>query len=377
MPRMNNAAASPLASYKKEYGKSWTKYHYKMNKQGRTATRTQGPPGQNNHKIISTHMLVHKVRYRAAAYIIMAFCTLLATGIVLTWGINTPIALLFGLVAVLALASWLFNREMETSLNQARRAQQALLRQKATLELQAQRRTRQLRESQREELQQMYRVTELGHIGISLLHDLANNLTALQLEIEELEGEYNSASIEHVRGITNYLGEIIESTRSRIHGTPHKRSFDIIEKTNETIAFLRYKAKRVAVDILWQPPATSWRYHADPVSYSQVLTLLIGNAIDACGGSPANIRREVTVAIGMRGSRLTITVGSWSKIENNTRNNLFKPFETSKKTGMGIGLYIAKQTVASQLDGTLALRNTNHYTEFTISLPMQQPYSQN
>lgn len=379
--------------------------------------------------IIGTQLLVNAGRQRTAAYMILAFYTVLATGIVWAWGINTPIGpLLFGLVIVLAgimltarhalymagivglilvalqlfqmlgwhvpniswmrarhasfgdvvaywsvfgmlaLASWLYNREMETSLASARRAEKALLRQKATLELQVQRRTKQLRESQLEELQQMYRVTELGQIGITLLHDLANNLTALQLEIEDLGGK-RANNVEHAREITRYLGDIVDSTRARIHGAARARSFNMVQKTNETLAFLRYKATKANVTIDWQPPAKNWQLKGDPVSFGQVLTLLMSNAIDSYEHAPTTTRREVVLAMRRTESDIIITIGSWSKIAASMRKNLFKPFHSSKKTGMGLGLYIAKQTVEGQLHGSITLQASNHYTEFMVTLP--------
>jgi signal transduction histidine kinase len=378
---------------------------------------------------VTINLFVHAGRYRTASYMLLAFYMSLAVGIAWAWGINTPIApLLFGLVIVLAgilltarhalyaagvtgialvllqtclvlgyhtpdtswsgeasnfgdvfaywtvfgmlaLASWLYNREMESSLAQAKRAEKALLRQKANLALEVQRRTKQLRESQLEELQQMYRVAELGQVGISLLHDLANNLTALALEIEGLEGPRRSKDITHAREITRYLGDIVDSTRSRINGVPRKRTFNIIQKTNETIAFLRYKATKAKVDIDWQPPAKAWHYTADPVSYGQVISLLTNNAIDAYENAPADALRQVVIAMRRDEQHIVITIGSWSKIAKHMRKNLFKPFNTSKKTGMGLGLYIAKKTIEGQLGGTITLRHDNNYTEFVVTLP--------
>ena len=382
--------------------------------------------------IIGNHLLVNAGKYTLSAYMLLTFYTVLATGIVWAWGINTPIGpLLFGLVVVLAgilltarhalymasvvglillslqtcqklgcytpntswtagagdssfgdvfgylavfgmlaLASWLYNREMESSLAQARRAEKALLRQKATLELQVQRRTKQLRDAQLEELQQMYRVTELGQVGISLLHDLANNLTALELEIEGM-GEQSKKDIEHARQITRYLGDIVDSTRARIHGTPRRRGFNIIQKTNETIAFLRYKATKAKVEIVWEPPVKNWQFVGDPVSFGQVLTLLTSNAIDAYENSPPNTRRQVELTVQRTNEHIIISIGSWSKIAKHMRQNIFKPFHSSKKTGMGLGLYIAKQTVEGQFGGTITLKNSSHYTEFIVTLPRQ------
>lgn len=385
---------------------------------------------------VITHILVSIQQYRVASYLLLGFYMSLATGIVGAWGINTPIGpLLYGVVVVLAgilltarhalytagivglllitfqicflqgwytpnttwnhanstfgdvfsywivfgmlaLVSWLYNREMENSLTQARRAEQALRRQKATLELQVQRRTKQLRESQLEELQQMYRVTELGQMGISLLHDLANNLTALQLEIEGLESGRRARSVTHARQITRYLGDIVDSTLARIHGTPPKRNFNIIQKTNETVAFLRHKAAESKVEIDWQPPAKNWQFTADPVSFGQVLTLLAGNAIEAYKNSPPGAHRQVALTMRRTDKHIIITIGSQSKIPKHVRHNLFKPFYTSKKTGMGLGLYIAKQTIRGQMDGTLTLHTANHYTEFVITLPRQDVRAQ-
>src|SRR4051812_21420069 len=88
---------------------------------------------------------------------------------------------------MLALVSWLYNREMERSLRQAQGAEAALLQQKATLEVEVEKRTEELRQAQLEEMQQMYRFAELGQLGVTLLHGLANHLTALTLEIEGLD----------------------------------------------------------------------------------------------------------------------------------------------------------------------------------------------
>jgi len=376
------------------------------------------------------HALIRAGKFKTAAYMLLLFYGGLATGIIWTWGINTPIAeLLFGLVIVfagilltarhalytaaivsfilaslqtiillgwhtpntawsadashfgdvvaysalfgmLALASWLYNREMEDSLWQARKAEHALRRQKETLEVTVQKRTKQLRESQLEELQQMYRVAELGQVGISLLHDLANNLTALSLEIEDLETKKTKKDITHARQIMHYLGDIVDSTRSRVHGPARKRTFNIIQKTNETMAFMRYTATKANVDIDWQPPAKSWQFKADPVSYGQVLTLLTNNAIDAYENTKPDVERLVRVAMHRNDDHITITISSNRGIPKHVHKHLFKPFNSNKKTGMGLGLYIAKQTVEGQLGGTIHLATRPAFTEFSIKLPL-------
>lgn len=382
--------------------------------------------------IVVTHALERRGHHHVVAYLLLAFYASLATAIVWCWGINTPIGLLlFGLVialagilltarhalfaaamtslllvvlqtitflqwhipdsswansdsnfgdvfaysavfGMLALASWLYNREMEYSLNQAHKAEAALRQQKATLKLKVQERTEQLRQAQLEEMQQMYRVAELGQLGVNLLHDLANHLTALTLEIEGLRSKQQTKDIARARQIIRYLGNIVASTRARLHGGTPKQVFNVIQKTDETIAFLRYQAAKENIEIDWQPPGRNWKYRGDPASFSQILTILTNNAIDSYS-RPGNYHiRKVALTMQRDGEHLVITISDWgSGIDKKARKNLFKPFQSSKQTGFGLGLYIAKQTVEGQFSGTVTLNPRHDHTQFIIKLPLK------
>lgn len=370
-------------------------------------------------------------RHKTVAYLLVAFYTLLAAGIVWSWGINTPMGLLlFCVVIVLAgilltarhallaattaglillgiqtalvlgwhmpdmswtgqestyndalgscvifgmlgLISWLYNREMERSLQLAQEAQLALFRQKATLRQQVEKRTEQLRHVQLEEMQQMYRFAELGQWGVTLLHDLANHLTVLTLEIEGLQSIQNSNAIARTQEITKYLEEIVDSTRSRLQGDTQKQAFNIIRKTSDVVEFLSYKAAKAKVTIDWQPPARSWIYTGDPTCFSQVVAIIISNAIDAYGDAGNGDGRRVVVSMSRDKTHIVIAISDWGKgIPRELRKYLFKPFHTTKKKGLGVGLFIAQQTVVTNFSGTIALKPRSDHTEFLIKLPL-------
>jgi signal transduction histidine kinase len=383
--------------------------------------------------------IVARRNHHAAAYMLVAFHMLLAASIVWSWGINTPIGLLiFGVVIVLAgivltprhallaaawaglillsiqtgivfgwhtpdmswagkgssygdaiayniifgmlaLISWLYNREMEHSLTRARQAERALFQQKTLLRQKVEKRTAQLREVQLEEMQQMYRFAELGQLGVTLLHDLANHLTALTLEIEGLQSKHNSSAMARAREITGYLEEIVDSTRARLHGDTQLQTFNIIRKTTEVVNFLGYKAAKAKVAIDWQPPARSWKYKGDPTCFSQVIAILVSNAIDAYSRTApeqqpranANVNR-IEVSMHRNATHISITISDWGKgISKSQRKDLFKPFHSTKKTGLGIGLFIARQTVVINFGGTVTLNPKSDHTEFTIRLPVR------
>ncbi len=379
-----------------------------------------------------THLLLRLHYHHAVAYLLILFYMLVATGIVWSWGINTPVAMLiFGLVIVLAgivltarwalcaaivsgllqtaivlnwhkpdtswmgkesvfgdvlayctvfsmlaLVSWLYNREMERSLAQAKLAEAALLQQKVTLEVQVKKRTAQLRQAQLEEMQQMYRFAELGQLGVTLLHDLANYLTALTLEIEGLQSKQHSKAIARARRIIRYLENIVDSTRERLHGSTQKQTFNIIRKTSEAIAFLHDKAAKANVVIDWQPPAQSWKYTGDPASLCQVVAIITSNAIDAYGAPPKQAplpgtgTSRVAVTIERNDTHIILRISDWGGgITKSARKHLFKPFHSTKKSGLGLGLFIAKQTVKMNFSGTITLGPGSDHTEFIIKLP--------
>ena len=381
--------------------------------------------------IASAYVCTRQHYYHIAAYLLVLFYLLLASGIVWSWSINTPIGpLAFGLFIVLAgilltarhalfagitaglvlvvvqiaatfnwhqpdtswtgnqsnfgdvlayfavfgmlaLVSWLYNRAMERALMQAKRAEIALRQQKATLKRQVEERTKDLRQAQLEEMRQMYRFAELGQLGVTLLHDLANHLTALTLEIEGIKDTQSSKKMARAQQITQYLGDLVDSTRQRLHGGIQKQTFDIIRKISETIDFLHYKAAQSEITIDWYPSIRSLKYTGDPDSFCQIIAILTNNAIDSYTSSSPRDKRRVVVTAESNDTHIIIRISDWGKgIIKAQHKQLFKPHRSVKTSGLGLGLYIAKQTIEMQFSGTITLSSRDNHTEFIIKLPL-------
>jgi signal transduction histidine kinase len=385
--------------------------------------------------LIYVQLNMRQGRYHIAAYLLALFFGILATEIVWSWGINTPIGtLLLSLVIVLSgillsarhalytamaascilistqlaitlnwhtpdmswsdrtsnfgdtlaysvifgmlgLISWLYNREMERSLAHAVQAETALSQQKATLKLRVEERTAELQRVQLAEMQQMYRFAELGQHGIVLLHDLANHVTALTLEIEGLQAKQQTKAVSRAREIIRYLEKIVNNTRERLNGDTQKQTFDVIRKTSETIDFLGYKASEANVEITWQQPTGPWNYTGDPTSYCQVIAIIASNAIDAYHSrknkATAKDKPKITITTQRDNEHITIKISDWGNgVSAKERKQLFKPHHSTKKSGLGLGLYIAKQTVELQFSGTITINPRDNHTEFIIKLPL-------
>lgn len=316
-----------------------------------------------------TYSLLYQGYYKGVLYLLVLFYALLASGVMWIWKIDTSpvVPILLGMIVVcvaLAITFWLCNRKIKQSLAQAQRSEEQLTQQKVVLE----RRADHLRQMQMEEMQQMYRFAELGQAGVTLLHDLANNLSVLTLEIDNLKNAQQTQEITRAKYIIKYLEDIIDNTRDWLHGGTKVQTFDIIRKVTETIAFLSHKATKAHVSIEWQPPVQSLEHTGDTARFNQVVAYIINNAIEAYESTPGPHR--VRVMLEFRKAEIVIKIIDWGKgISRKERKNLFKPFQSTKKSGLGLGLFLAKQMIEVNFSGTISLASTFDRTEFIIVLP--------
>ncbi len=375
------------------------------------------------------YVVARRRRYYPAAGALVLFYLLIATAVAATWGVTMPIAvLLFGLIVVLAgillgpkrslytalvvaiaivalklgetqkiihpdltwtddpsnagtlmgfmlifiviaVVSWLFNVKMEQSLQRARRAEAALKRQKQMLETIVEKRTRQLQEAQFEKVQELYRFAELGQLSTALMHDLANHLTTLNLDIESLEAQSRSRMLRRIRRSMGYIDNMVARVRDQLKGKSACRTFSVAAETGGIITVLAHKASQAGVAIEWHPSPQARKIHCrgEPVRFRQLMTNLISNAIDAYD-NVASDERVVRISAIPGKNNCTITIEDWGKgINPAHRAKLFEPFYSTKKSGMGLGLFIARQ-IAEQFGGSISIDPKADHTVFNLKL---------
>ena len=101
-----------------------------------------------------------------------------------------------------------------------------------------------------------------------------------------------------------------------------------------------------------------------------ILAHLLQNAIDA-----STPDAPIEVRLGTRGEQATIAVIDHGKgiSEEFLRENLFKPFNSTKDGGFGIGAYEA-QMLAQQMGGRIEVESTEGVGSiFTLLLPLTDP----
>lgn len=276
----------------------------------------------------------------------------------------------------IALVSWLFNRQMELSLKRAHRSEKALQRQRDMLEIKVEKRARQLEEAQLERMQQLYRFAELGQLSTALFHDLANHLSTVNLDIEGISGGVQPDIMRRIQQNVGHINDIVRRVRQQIGGKHVTEAFNLQDEIKEVVKILEPTAEQAQVVISVNADKSlrpDLLYKGDATRFRQVILNLICNGIEAYPAtqSKKNTSRTVNVILIRQGTALLISVkDQGSGVSKASLSKIFKPFYTTKPKGIGIGLFVVKQIVENDLNGTISVESDKgRGTTFTINLP--------
>lgn len=293
------------------------------------------------------------------------------------WMRRTPsmgdMAVYSSIFAVLALISWLFNRQMEMSLKRARKSEAGLKRQKALLEIKVEERTRQLQAAQLEKMQQFYRFAELGHLSTALFHDLANHLMSVGLDIESLKKRRRTDIVNRIQDSIGYIDSVVQNVRQQIQAKPTAETFEVIPEVKNVMNVLSFQAKKARVNIELDAPAKGrLLYKGDLTRFRQLITNLVSNAIESYRNSSNRQGQKVVLGLKKTGNNIVIRVSDHGAgISPQLQKKIFEPFFSTKQKGIGIGLFIVKKVVEEDFQGQISLvSDKQNGTIFTVTLPV-------
>ncbi len=278
--------------------------------------------------------------------------------------------------AIIALVSWLFNKQMEQSLERARQSETALSKHNETLEATVKKRTQQLEAEQLEKVQQVYRFAEMGRISSALFHDLANHLTSVSLDIEGLGSTQQTVLMRRIQSDIRYVDDVVQRVRLQLRGQGSIERIKVYQEVNKVARILNYKLVQSHIKLTIQDSVKPVIWQGDVIPFRQIINNLLTNALEAYEKSRSS-KREILVVINQDPSSITIQVTDWGVgISPQQQAKVFEPFFSSKTTGTGIGLYVVQQIVERDLHGTISLTSTpKNGTTFTVRLPRRDSKS--
>lgn len=273
---------------------------------------------------------------------------------------------------VIGLVSWLSNRETGRSLQRARRSEAALQKERDNLETKVIERTHELEELQLARLLEMQPFAEFGRIGASLVHDIANPLTAATLQVEELTKHQQSTLVTQVQRNLQQLEKYLIAARKQIKRESELRTFSVGAELRQVAKLLSHRARRnnIAITVRKMPTI---RLYGDVVKFNQLVANVLANAVESYDGLAKAGNREVTIALAAEDGYATITITDHGAgIAPHNLERLFEPFystKSSERSGLGLGLALVKQYVQEDFKGTIAVESSRQDgTQFTIRI---------
>jgi two-component system C4-dicarboxylate transport sensor histidine kinase DctB len=276
---------------------------------------------------------------------------------------------------VILLVSWLSKRDIDHSLRRARRSEAALRRERNSLEIKVAERTRELEQAQVEKMLELHRFAEFGRFTSTLLHELANPLTSVSLELEQLASTQESAMIRQARKGVAHMEEYVTAARRQLRNQSEERIFDAGDEIRRVVAFLEPKARNHQIRLI-ATVSSGLLLFGDSIKFDQIIANLIANAIDAHDNHKPDKKRPVRIQARQKSGFVEIIVTDHGVgIQNHELLKIFEPFYTTKvsERGTGIGLAITKRAV-EEFEGTItAASSPASGTTFTVRLPAYEP----
>ena len=228
------------------------------------------------------------------------------------------------------------------------------------------------------ELVHISRLTAMGEMASALAHELNQPLSAIANYMKGsrrlLEGnsDEQSATLRDVmdKAADQALraGQIIRRLRDFVaRGETERRVENVTKLVEEASALALVGAKDQGIRVKFSFDPTVDLVLADKVQIQQVLLNLMRNAIEAMEGCQ---KRELTVSTAPAGDdMISISVtDTGAGIAPEMTSQLFQPFVTTKRSGMGVGLSISRTIVEGHGGQIVCEPNPQGGTVFRLTL---------
>ena len=228
------------------------------------------------------------------------------------------------------------------------------------------------------ELVHMSRFTAMGEMASTLAHELNQPLSAIANYIKgsrrllqdrtDEDSTMIREAIDNAADQALRAGQIIRRLRDFVsRGESERRMESVTKLTEEASALALVGAKDQGVRVRFQFDRTHDLVLADKVQIQQVLLNLIRNAIEAMQETE---KRDLLISTTVDDDgMLTISVADTGPgIAPEIVSQLFQPFITTKRHGMGVGLSISRTIVEAHGGRIWAEPNPGGGTVFHLTL---------
>lgn len=236
----------------------------------------------------------------------------------------------------------------------------------------------------RQQLTHLSRIATLGEYSGAIVHELQQPLTAVRCNALaakrwlDANGQSEAEMREIIHDVLaseNRAQEIIQRMRPLLKRRPTQfRRVEVGAVLREvaTLAGSSLHARGVALSIRIDPQARAVR--GDSLELEQVLLNLLLNASQAMrANAPGERHVEIAAAPEQEGRMIRFSVSdTGTGIAPQHLDRIFDPFFSTKDDGVGLGLAICRNIVASHQGGIWAANNPDRGARFEFTVPVMR-----
>ncbi|MHB8384263.1 MAG: ATP-binding protein [Candidatus Binataceae bacterium] len=216
----------------------------------------------------------------------------------------------------------------------------------------------------------------LDELTATFAHEIRNPIAAAKSLVQQM-GE-DPTSHENVEYAKVALDELARVERSVSHLLKYAKEEDYKFESVNLAAVLDGALTQMRAKLEANHVAVSRNYlsgptvRADADKLRQVFSNIIDNAIDAMSGAADSVERRIELAIqrGRLGMATVRIRDNGCGIPADQLGKIFNPFYTSKETGTGLGLGVAKKVLDAHRGAIEVSSNPGAGAEFALSIPL-------
>jgi signal transduction histidine kinase len=218
-------------------------------------------------------------------------------------------------------------------------------------------------------------VRSLEELAASIAHEIRNPVTAAKSLVQQLSEdptgpdneEYARVALQELDRVERSIAHLLRYAKDE---ELHMRPIRVADVVDHSLEALRDPLSKGGVEVRRRVHADG-ELEGDPEQLRRVLVNLVSNALDALeeSATPEPVI-EIETGENLAGNEVWIRVrDNGPGIPPEIQERVFRPFVTSKESGTGLGLPLARKVVEAH-DGTIELTSVpGEGVEFVVTLP--------
>ncbi len=195
---------------------------------------------------------------------------------------------------------------------------------------------------------------------------------------KELDDEYIDNAADNALNYIQFMSQTVDDFRNFYKPVKAEETFDIVKAIKNVLEMLSFMLKNNGIDVDFNSVIDgSFAVKSFPNEFMQVILNILNNAGDAIqsGREKGVIKStdgEICINVYSEKEMAVVTIeDNGGGIPNDIIDKIFEPYFTTKanNNGTGIGLYMSKIIIETNMKGLLTAESMNGKALFRIALP--------